>query len=327
MKTVALVGMAQSTRDLAPWDNEDIEIWTLNESPAKRFGYVKRVTRHFQLHPYWSCMREENQNDPEHPQWLRSRTEFPIYMQEVFEDIPMSVKYPLEEVFGLFDIPVDGGSHWKEFTNTLPYMLGLAVLEGFERIEIYGFEMGSETEYAYQRPCVHLWLGILRGMQLATGKPEIYIPDGIELLGWGMPLYGFEQILGLNPMEIEIDRNKFGNQRGRTEAKLNDIQGRQQELNTIIQAIRTKYDERAEKIRNKKGDRAMIERRLAALSKEADAEMKPFRARVQALEGQKLDSFGMLNYFKGGEDQSQSLLDRYNKQRPKNGKPLGMSGG
>jgi hypothetical protein len=317
MKTVALVGMAQSTRDLTPWDDENIEIWTLNESPSKRFSYVKRVTRHFQLHPLWNCMREGNQNDPEHGQWLRTKKEFPIYMQEVFEEVPASVKYPFEEIHEKFGLKLEGEDHWREFTNTFPYMLALAMYEEFDRIEIYGFEMGSETEYAYQRPSVHLWLGIARGLWLTTGKPEIYIPDKCELLGWGTPLYGYQQILNLNPMEIEIDRNKFANQAQQLETVMNVLQGRQNEVNDIMKGIRMKYEGQRRKIQEKKQDKALTERRLQNLAEQEKRELSTFQARAKSLEEEKLDKYGLLNYHLGSRDHAQAQVDRHNNQRPK----------
>ena len=75
-KKVALVGMATTSRHLTPWDDDDFEIWTLNESYYGKHQdpdgtpYVKRIDRHFQMHPSWDYMRPNNFNHPRHPQWL-----------------------------------------------------------------------------------------------------------------------------------------------------------------------------------------------------------------------------------------------------------------
>jgi len=219
-KTVALVGMATTTRDQAPWDDKDIEIWTLNESPAKRFEFVKRVTRHFQLHPYWDFMREGNQNDPDHPKWLQEEHDFPIYMQEEFEDIPASVKYPFEEICKHFQLT----DHTKYFTATFPYMMALALFEGFERIELYGFEMGSDTEYAYQKGSANFWIG----MAIGAGV-EVYLPDNCTLLGAKEQLYGYEMVLGVNPMALEIDMRRFKNDEDQLVGQVNVVNGKIQE--------------------------------------------------------------------------------------------------
>lgn len=316
-KCVNLVGMAQTTRDLAKWDDENIEIWTLNESPAKRFGYVKRVSRHFQLHPKWNFMREGNQNDPEHAQWLKVQ-KFPIYMQDNFEEIPTSVKYPLEEIFEHFHINLEGEDHWKEFDSTFPYMLALALYEGFERIEIYGFEMGSETEYAYQRPNVHYWLGVARGMWLETGKPEIYIPDDCKLMGWGSKLYGYEMVRNvMNPMEVEIYRNKFGNAAKSYHEQIMELQGRQKQLIEEEKAVRAHFAERANEIKNKKQDSKLTSRRLKALEEEMSKTLTPFVQRRNQMQDEKMNLIALKERNSGGHAAMQELLDRHNSQRPK----------
>lgn len=314
MKTVALVGMATTTRDFAPWDDEDIEIWTLNESPAKRFEYVKRISRHFQLHPKWNYDRDTNQNDPEHPDWLRAQKGFPIYMQEVDPDVPMSVRYPWEEVCEHFKIDPVGPDHWKEFTSTFPYMLALAHYEGFERIEVYGFEMGSETEYAYQRSSAHLFLGILRGLYLATGKPEIYIPDGSKLLGYGMERYAYDMRLSLNPMEIEIDRNRFDLEEKKAHGMIAELQGAQNTVSEQIGQINQAYENEINTIKAKKSDPKLIQKRIQQKIDERNKLIAPLQTRLRDLDSQKLDLSQRLNYIKGMKDYAVMSLDRYHSQ-------------
>ena len=128
--------MSVRHRDLAPFDDEDVEIWALNESQSDRFDFVKRCTRHFQLHPFWNCMRPDNQNDPHHPDWLRREHPFPIYMQDTegeYKEIPSAKKYPLEEIEAWVQEQMPGRKdypslkwdvqHWQYYTNTFPYML------------------------------------------------------------------------------------------------------------------------------------------------------------------------------------------------------------
>jgi hypothetical protein len=63
-------------------------------------------------------------------------------------------------------------------------MFALALLEGYRRIEIYGFEMSDELEYEKQRPCGEFWIGMAMGMGV-----EIYTPDNCQLLNG--ELYGY----------------------------------------------------------------------------------------------------------------------------------------
>lgn len=315
MKKVAMVGMAHTTRDFAPWDDLDTEIWTLNESPAKRFGYVKRVSRHFQLHAKWNYDRDTNQNDPEHRDWLRAQTDFPIYMQEVDPDVPMSVKYPWEEVCEFFKINPTEDDHWKEFTSTFPYMLALAMLEGFDQVEVYGFEMGSETEYAYQRSSAHLFLGIMRGYWLCTGKPEIIIPNNSRLLGWGMPRYGFDMMLGINPMELEIDRNRFRSEEKRLQGDIAGIQGAQDEIQNQIKANAQQTQERINEINAKKSDPKLKEKRIKQVQEEHNVQTNPLIQRLRELDSIKLEKTQELNYVKGMGDNCDLILGRINSQR------------
>lgn len=172
--TVALVGFAATTRDAAPWDDPDTEIWGLNEAAIQ--PWFKRFDRWFQIHPEDNFMREGNQNDPNHPKWLMEARGFPIYMQAHYEQVPASVALPINEIIKRY------GNY---LTSSLSYMLTLAMLEGFERIELYGFEMGTRTEYHYQKSNAEYLIGMARGLGF-----EIYLPPGCSLCKGKM--YGFE---------------------------------------------------------------------------------------------------------------------------------------
>lgn len=102
----------------------------------------------------------------------------PIYMQYWHPQVPNSVDYPLWEVFHEFFKDFRrGDDKIKYFTSTFAYMMGVALLEGFERIEIYGFEMADEIEYVMQKACGEFWIG------MALGKGvEVYTPADSQLL-------------------------------------------------------------------------------------------------------------------------------------------------
>ena len=95
-RTVAIVGFAISSCSLAPYGDERVEIWTLNE--AHEQPWMKRADRWFQMHKRDFFEREENLfGKTEHLAWLKEEHDFPIYMQYVEEDVPASVRYPLDE--------------------------------------------------------------------------------------------------------------------------------------------------------------------------------------------------------------------------------------
>ena len=177
-KTVAIVGMAATSCSLAPFDDPDCEIWGLNESHA--FQWMKRGTRWFQIHATESWKRYIAKRDVRgHFDWLKSNPwDIPIYMQYWHELVPKSVDYPLHEVVREFFKDFRrGDAKVKYFTSTFAYMMGIALLEKFERIEIYGFEMADDIEYVKQKACGEFWIG----MALGRGV-EVYTPSSCQIL-------------------------------------------------------------------------------------------------------------------------------------------------
>jgi len=136
---LAIVGFAGTTRDLAPFDDDEYEIWGLNEE--YNYDWMKRFDRWFQIHPRWDFTRTGNMNHFNHPNWLYGesdtcmrcegngylthvqtkkhidcpeckntgkykvpayRKKLPIYMQQHWDDIPNSIPYPLDEPQSFF---------------------------------------------------------------------------------------------------------------------------------------------------------------------------------------------------------------------------------
>jgi len=204
--TVALVGFSQTTRDEIPWDDKDTEIWSLNEAAVQT--WMRRFDRWFQLHPEENFNRPNNPNDPNHPKWLREAKGFPIYMQKQYDYIPASVALPLGEITKAY------GSY---LTSSLAFMLTTAMLEGFERIELYGFELGTKTEYHYQKANAEYLIGLARGLGF-----EIYLPEGCSLCKGKM--YGFEtlDVIYRQKLEYRKDAIKVALEEKRDKAKLEE---------------------------------------------------------------------------------------------------------
>lgn len=176
---MALVGFSMTTRHLVPYDDKDTEIWGINDA-YKTEGFMKRWDRWFQLHPLnYLAVQDNSPRDLEHLQWLKQNHKFPIYMQEHYPDMPASVKYPLGDVCKKFGR--------KYLTSSFAFMFGLAALEGFERIELYGFDMKTFSEYANQRPNTEYMIGKAEGWGI-----DVYIPVGSSLCKG--PIYGYEDL-------------------------------------------------------------------------------------------------------------------------------------
>jgi hypothetical protein len=120
-----------------------------------------------------------------HYDWLKEKHDFPIWMQYKHDDIPDSVEFPLYEVCERFFGKVRrGDAKWKHFSSGFNYMIAMALYQGYERIEIYGFEMTIDI-FAAQRNGSYLWIGIAMGMGV-----ELYMPPKCLLVTGA--LYGYK---------------------------------------------------------------------------------------------------------------------------------------
>jgi len=99
MKTVAIVGSHRETRDLAPWDDPNIEIWAFNEAYSQKihgddgepYQWCKRADVVFQLHDPVVYQSVNNRSDRHHWEWLQAEHEnLRIYMQYHDDLIPNS---------------------------------------------------------------------------------------------------------------------------------------------------------------------------------------------------------------------------------------------
>jgi len=194
-KPLCIVGTANSS-GAAPYDEEIngepiYEIWAGGTAQAK--DDVKRIDRLFEFHPrrYWGQLVVTER--------LRS-FEGPVYMQEHYEEIPNSVAYPYEEVRKRFYHPVMGDNLYV--TNSITWIILLAIYEGYRDISLYGVHMAHETEYAYQRSSCSWALGIIHGMQLMGEDINFHIHEDSQILraeyeyGYGEPTKQMEYVQG-----------------------------------------------------------------------------------------------------------------------------------
>lgn len=200
MKPIIMIGMNPRTRHLIPWD-ADAQFWTMNEGPTK--PWMKRYDLDFQIHQRWDWDRPNNISYPNHPLFLKAAAgpclycrgtgkafkdgqpvacpwceaghyEIPphrarkwIIMQDQNADVPFCVRLPIEAMTK--KLCHDGEPY---FTSTLAHMLGLAIYaQASDRIQLYGFECESNTEYAVQRPCIEHWAGYARGLGMTVEAP------------------------------------------------------------------------------------------------------------------------------------------------------------
>ncbi len=170
---VAIIGKALSSRELAPYDDESWEIWTLSDMvPA---GLAPRFTRHFEIHPFdWLSQGQEEYFD-----WLRAISDAPIYVRSELEakQLPAGVALPVDEMVAKYG---------RYFTNTVSWMIATAIESGAKEIGLWGIDMAQEPEYKAQRPSCEYFLGWARGAGI-----KVVIPAQSDLLK-SARLYGID---------------------------------------------------------------------------------------------------------------------------------------
>lgn len=177
MKTVAFIGGAEETRGGHAQSSAD-EFWTLNWS--YKYPWLKKpITRLFEMHPIWlyaeAPEKDEWRKPRQHWEWLQEGEKgYPIYMLADIPQVPSCVRYPIEDVsehiFG--ERLIYGKNPHDFFTSSFDYMLALAIYEGFDVVELYGFEMGSVTEYRYQREGAAFFIGAAVSRGITVTRPE-----------------------------------------------------------------------------------------------------------------------------------------------------------
>lgn len=156
-KRVAIVGFAESSRNLAPYDDPSWEIWGLNQLDH----HIPRADRWFEIHQR-QVFLADTVRDVDYLATLRG-FQIPVYMQEHHADIPNSVRFPIERVLQFGEIDY--------FQSSIALMFALAMVEGFEEIGVWGVDLVVGSEYDYQKPNLEFWLGLALGKGLRVSLP------------------------------------------------------------------------------------------------------------------------------------------------------------
>lgn len=225
MRKVALLGFAD-TYGHAPFDDPSVEIWGINELHK----YLPRWDRWFELHPRDGFEIKGNRDQEAHVAWLRAQKPVgdpaykPVFMRELFDDIPAGVVYPLQHMSDRFFVRFGQRPY---FTSSIGFMLAMAIAEGRDEnfvpigdgseavswIGLYGIDLAAASEYGEQRPNAEYFIGLARGLGI-----QVEIAEGSALLR-GDHIYGFESreekegvngeaFLRARMAEIEEQRNK-----------------------------------------------------------------------------------------------------------------------
>ena len=156
MRAVQMLGAGFSWGAVPPLD-PDAETWGTNNVMWARYaGTVPQWDRWFDLHP----SAHIQQRRPLAYDWYtRQDGTRPIYQWEVNPEIPGSVVYPKDRVLGYFSV---GGHQERDFWGSISWMLALAIVEGFTKIELFWFALMND-QYTKQVPSTRYWIGQARG--------------------------------------------------------------------------------------------------------------------------------------------------------------------
>lgn len=226
MRSVAIVAFAETSRAAAK-HSQASEVWTLNHGAIALAEYLPRLDRVFELHQPEHIASP--MNSEAYVEWLLQPQPFPIYMLDAYPGVPSAKAYPFEYVRSLFSGLTHGDERSVYLTSTVALMMALAIMEGFELIELYGVEMSSNGEYVYQRDGVTLLAGIALGLGV-----QVRLPQESKLLR--AAIYGLEkgqminrQALEQRKSEITLERDKAVSELNRRNARYHEVVKQQPE--------------------------------------------------------------------------------------------------
>jgi hypothetical protein len=175
LRKVACLGGAATLKH-APWADPTWELWA--------HASCRHVCRRdpdllWDLHPQelWRDSKKKTW-DPKYLTWLKTNR-VPIMMQDVYDDVPSSIRYPIETIQTEFQLGY--------MTNHLAYMVALALTQGVTHLGVFGCDYDTDSEYGPQRGSAEFWLGIAEGRGV-----RICLPPGCTLLNRPHLEYGYE---------------------------------------------------------------------------------------------------------------------------------------
>ena len=175
-RKVGLIGSHMPSLTDCPWKDQSWELWA---HASSRSFYKREPDVFFEMHSRERWIRSGKKGSS-YFKWLQRNT-VPMYMQKRHEDIPAAIEYPLGRVLQEF---AQGRPY---FTNTIAYMIALALTEGVTHLGLWGVNYSAQSEYGIQRGCAEYWLG--RAIQADV---HVILPEQCSLLKEPALLYGYE---------------------------------------------------------------------------------------------------------------------------------------
>jgi len=157
-KHVYLVGTGPKW-ETCPFDKETwgiAKLMMMNAIP-------RRINRIFSMDDldHLQAVRRGNFTKKEFVDWINTwknvdGTGIQYISCRTHKEINNSVEFPMKEVVKRFKVPY--------FSNSIAYMVALALYEGYTHISTFGIAQAGTGEYAMERKCLEFWIGMAIGM-------------------------------------------------------------------------------------------------------------------------------------------------------------------
>lgn len=213
-KKCAIVGFCESSRGMAPYNNPEFEVWGLNRGylfmptadrwfdlhglsiissqqrrPGQHVEWLKAFPGPVYVHERFEALGPNQVEYPLAPiaadlgtlVW-RSGTVSRIGCEECAPRPHSSSQHSCQCACHRPSGPLPEYRDWdttKEpyLSSSIAYEIALAIHERFEEIHLYGVDLNTESEYAWQKPGVEYLLGVAAGRGI-----KVLLPDNCPLL-------------------------------------------------------------------------------------------------------------------------------------------------
>lgn len=234
LKRVAIVGFCNDSREMAPYEDETIEIWGLNRA----YLFMHRANRWFDLHSP-AIQHNQHRRPGKHLDWLKAFPG-PVYMHGADPDIPNSVTFPLAEVAETIGSTLvrmndkgqtERGPDAPYLTSSIAMEIALAIHEGYEEIQLWGIDLNTDSEYAWQKPGVEYLIGVALGRGI-----RVVLPDNCPLLRGSIYGRGYLSPTGeqMSMEQLEARSKGLEHDRNQLVHQLAELTGAKRELHFVM---------------------------------------------------------------------------------------------
>ena len=209
-------------------------------------------------------------------EWLR-QFPGPVYIHIPDADLPNGILYPFEAIsqdIGLDLWRLQDDRSLRSFSgepylsSSIAYQIALAIHEKFEEIHLYGIDLNTDGEYAWQKAGVEHLLGIAAGRGM-----RVVLPENCPLLRGKLYGRGFMSSSGeaVSASQYEVRLKHIREQAGQAAAQANQLQGAERELRWILEQMPPGLDH--EKLMDRlKSMEAMVQQQIGVCNQLAGSE-------------------------------------------------------